>query len=99
MNNKFQELINIMNQNNFVENSFDTNPTLNTFQNLPNESIEDMLNYYEKAEDNCPNIELCNNLKISQENICTKGSDKRLMCSFGESRIIMLLARLCSHKV
>jgi hypothetical protein len=83
--------------NNAVENSF--NETESIINNQPRypESIKDMGNNY-AAEADCPNFELCNKLQITHENVCTKDSDTRVRCSFGESRFIMLLGRLISHK-
>jgi hypothetical protein len=103
MDNKFQELAEIMNRYS-VERSQHIDP----FQNKSIDITARLLSYQSRtaaesedsciAEDDCPNIELCRQMQIAQENICTKGSDTRLMCSFGESRIVMLLARLCSKE-
>lgn len=96
MNNKLQEIFSIMN-NNSVDNSFNrAQDILNNRLRNP-ESLKSMADDY-AAEADCPNYQLCNELQISKENICTKGSDTRYMCSFGESRFIMLLGRLLSNR-
>jgi hypothetical protein len=102
MNNKHQELFDIMTRNS-VETSVNNNPFLDEstaistrLQQYQEITTEYTADHY-RAEDDCPNIELCRQMQISRENICTKGSDTRLMCSFGESRIITLLANLSSR--
>jgi hypothetical protein len=102
MNNKHQQLFDILNRNSvetsmnddlFLDGSAAISTRLQQYQEITTEYSAD----HYRAEDDCPNIELCRKMQISRENICTKGSDTRLMCSFGESRIITLLANLSSR--
>lgn len=89
MQNKLDELLDIIN-NNAVENSLnEAERVINSQPRYPELNMEN-----NAAKVDCPNFELCKNLQISQENICTKGSDTRYRCSFSESRLIMLLEGL-----
>ena len=70
---------------------------MNLGQDIYNEQIAKRGQQFTVDKD-CPNYDLCTNLNISEPSICTKGSDSRYMCSFGESRIIMLLSRMIPNE-
>lgn len=45
------------------------------------------------SENDCSLYEVCSKLQIANHNICSSGGDKRLRCTFGEQRIILLLSQ------
>jgi len=50
-----------------------------------------------EADQDCPYTSICENLNITERKICYVGADTRNQCSFGESRIILLLSKILSN--
>ena len=97
---KIKEILNNPEIQKNINNLLENPPKLNFSQNIYNEYKENQerLRNAFIADEDCPNYALCTKINISVPSICTKGNDTRYMCSFAESRIIILLSRLLPNE-